>query len=232
MDIYIKKIDNQKGASTVLVIFMMMVLITLGALAITSANVNYKLSKRVIEWNTMYYELDEKGEMFIYELDKKLAEAEAMACDYLRNNGYKYTKYMEIPQEVQNGIYDLYAESKLIDNNIFNKVYFYYSNLYVNELLLDFADLQVYSSNSGVFIDYVLMEIRFQSQLTGQDQCGLNVCIALEPLEYEINQASDVLSLVRVDDSLRYKIEDWYEYQESKSLEELPNELWDGNVNN
>lgn len=72
---------DQKGAASILIIFMMLILVSLGAFAITSANANYKLSQRALEWNVMYYDLDAKGEEFLSALDEKLAEAEMMALE-------------------------------------------------------------------------------------------------------------------------------------------------------
>jgi len=57
----------------------MLVLVTLGAFAIVSARVNYTFSVKALEWNQMYYALEDKAERYVMEVDALLKEAEASA---------------------------------------------------------------------------------------------------------------------------------------------------------
>jgi|GEM_PF-917615 len=72
-----EKLKEQEGAASVMVVLMMIVLATLGAFAVISAQVNYKLSNRVLESNQVYYELDSRGEDFLAVVDSALALAES-----------------------------------------------------------------------------------------------------------------------------------------------------------
>jgi len=63
---------KNSGAVSVQAVFMMLVLVTLGAFAITSARVNYVFSMKALEWNRMYYALEDKAERFVKEVDSAL----------------------------------------------------------------------------------------------------------------------------------------------------------------
>ena len=68
--------NDESGAASVLVIFMMLVLVTLGAYSISSANVNYAFSSRALGWKDAYYDCDSRAEMFLMDADAALAKAE------------------------------------------------------------------------------------------------------------------------------------------------------------
>ena len=72
-------LSGQSGASSVLVIFMMLVLAALGTFSITSAKVNYTFSRRAADWTAAYYEADAEAEEFLARVDAELAEAERKA---------------------------------------------------------------------------------------------------------------------------------------------------------
>lgn len=90
---YIKnsKVDfgRNKGSTSILVVFMMIVLITMGTFSITTANSNIVFSERLLDWNHTYYELDAKGEEFLFELDELLYKAqENVIHDPIKANEY------------------------------------------------------------------------------------------------------------------------------------------------
>ena len=77
MNKYKKQLKNNSGAVSVQAIFMMLVMVTLGAFAITSARVNYTFSMKSLEWNRMYYALEDKAEHYVGEVDRLLKETAA-----------------------------------------------------------------------------------------------------------------------------------------------------------
>jgi hypothetical protein len=77
----VKAVKNSEGATSVLVIFMMIVLVTFGAFAITSAHVNLKFSHSAQDWTKMYYSMDAEAQAFLFDLDACLAEAAYRADD-------------------------------------------------------------------------------------------------------------------------------------------------------
>lgn len=223
-----KQAADRKGAASVLVIFMVMVLVTLGALAISSANANYKLSQRALDWNIMYYDLDAKGEEFLWALDGKLAEAEMTACEYMKNKGYQSPAQTDLPEQLQSAIFAAHQGNDLKDNEVFNKIYMYYADKYLEDLMVIYPELAVYASDDGTFINYILTEISLESEL--DELCSLNVSIWVEPIEYEIIAAGGDMPIARANDDLRYKIEDWYEYQQPMQSESEEVDIWDGSL--
>ena len=63
--------DNN-GAASVLVILVMIVLITLGLLAMVFANSNYKLAQKTLAVEEAYYSLDSEAETVVAEIDSLL----------------------------------------------------------------------------------------------------------------------------------------------------------------
>ena len=80
-------IKRNGGAVSIQVVFMMLVLVTLGAFAIVSARVNYNFSVKALEWNRMYYALEDKAERFVMAVDGLLKNA----GDTANRTGGEYT---------------------------------------------------------------------------------------------------------------------------------------------
>jgi hypothetical protein len=74
--IYHRFLSDEQGASSVLILLMMITLVTLGTYSISSSQVNYVFSSKALEWNLQYLEADTRGEEFLRQLNQALAEAE------------------------------------------------------------------------------------------------------------------------------------------------------------
>ena len=83
-------LGNENGASSVLVVFMMILLVTLGAFSISAANVNLKLCQKALNWNKAFYHLDGAGEEFRYEINLLLLEARNKATEDEPESGDKF----------------------------------------------------------------------------------------------------------------------------------------------
>lgn len=70
------KIWSQAGATSVLVVLMMSVLVTLGAFAISAAHANYVLGRKSLSWNVSYYKVEAMAEQFLRDVDGQLLLAE------------------------------------------------------------------------------------------------------------------------------------------------------------
>ena len=68
--------DDECGATSVLIVFMMLVFVILGAYSITSAHANYEFSGRALEWKEAYYNCNALAEEFLRDTDNALAAAE------------------------------------------------------------------------------------------------------------------------------------------------------------
>ena len=61
------------GFSTILLAFVMICIVTIAALSLLTANSDYKLSQKVAEKNTLYYEAEKKAYETLAEIDALLA---------------------------------------------------------------------------------------------------------------------------------------------------------------
>lgn len=74
---------STKGASSVLVILMMVVLIALGLAALTTSLAAMRLGDKSGEWNRQFYLLDAKAGMDLATIDGYIAAADIEAKEYL-----------------------------------------------------------------------------------------------------------------------------------------------------
>ena len=86
---------SESGASSVLVIFMMLVLSALGTFAMASAKVNCAYSRRAMDWTAAYYEADALAEEFLARLDARLAAARVSALSDDTPEGLPYEYALE-----------------------------------------------------------------------------------------------------------------------------------------
>lgn len=94
-------LSNDNGATSVLVVFMMIVLVTLGAFAITSARANISFATKASDWDQTYYLLDGLAEEFARDVDNQLIMAEDKTIEYIQNKEYELEKHSDIPIEMQ-----------------------------------------------------------------------------------------------------------------------------------
>jgi hypothetical protein len=69
------------GFSTILLTFVMLCILTFSALALISANSDYRLSKKMAENNTAYYEAEVSASRTLATIDAALAEAFSESSD-------------------------------------------------------------------------------------------------------------------------------------------------------
>jgi len=69
------------GGSSVLITFLMLLLITLGALAVASSNANLKLARKGVSWVKSYYALEAGGDALLDIISTTLSHAEASGYD-------------------------------------------------------------------------------------------------------------------------------------------------------
>jgi hypothetical protein len=62
---------------------MMLILVTLGAFAITSAVANHTFSIKAHDWNVMFYALEDQAEHYVKDVDALLIEAAGSGGDYI-----------------------------------------------------------------------------------------------------------------------------------------------------
>ena len=63
------------GFSSILLTFVMLCIVTFSALSLLTANADYKLSKKVADKTTAYYQAEEKAYLLLQKIDQDLAHA-------------------------------------------------------------------------------------------------------------------------------------------------------------
>lgn len=124
----IKLYDNEDGATGVLVIFMLIVLVTLGAFAISSAAVNIRFAQRSIDWQDEYYTLNGQGETFLAKIDSALADASIGNADVYMQTAFAnlqeladdYPEAFILPYENDGNIDEIYIELNLVSEESSN----------------------------------------------------------------------------------------------------------------
>lgn len=88
--------SNGIGSSSLLVIFIILCLVSFATLSIVSANADYKLSNKVLDRTTAYYEASNQAEQQLAELHQTLAAAYAGStteAEYFQQSG-RNTSYL------------------------------------------------------------------------------------------------------------------------------------------
>lgn len=221
-------LKDQSGATSVLVILMLLVLVTFGSFAIISANSNIKLSKTAASWSKMYYALDAKGELYISEVDKRLYMAEIKALDYIEQKCYSELIYLDIPVELQTRIRNSVEENgvnSLTLYNAFNRVYYYYANLYLSEMAELYPENIVSALNDDVEITAVISDMLFVS--SENPECHLNVSVEVRPMNYSFYIQDGEVSY-EYESTKRYKILSWTQSQTKPVISDKSDEVWSG----
>lgn len=97
------------GSASILLIFVLLCLISFATLSIVSANADSKLTKKVLERTTAYYEACSQAHITLAELDSYLSDAYKASSDkeqYFQTVGHK--RFFEFPiSDVQHLIVQL-----------------------------------------------------------------------------------------------------------------------------
>lgn len=93
-----KLIKSQKGASSILVILMLVVLVVFGVAALTTAVSNVRLGQKAADWNDKYYAADAKANENYAQIEKavcewqdsclQISESEPELNDFIKTLGF------------------------------------------------------------------------------------------------------------------------------------------------
>lgn len=83
----LRVLKDKKGATSVLVIFMMIVLVVFATLAFTTSYANYRLAVKAANVTAENYALDDLASQMLLKIDSALAEAETQAQATLSQGG-------------------------------------------------------------------------------------------------------------------------------------------------
>ena len=106
-------IKSEEGATSVLVIFMLIALVIFGTVAISAAHVNYRFASLAVNWSEMYAGLDDQAEGFTADVDAALAEAFWLTAALSSQWGSEEERFAAMPNA--NDLYFSFALNKLND---------------------------------------------------------------------------------------------------------------------
>jgi len=212
-----RKIKNimgsEQGATSVLVVFMMIVLVTLGAFAITSARVNYRFSETAVEWNQMFYALDSLGEGYLRDVDEKLARAQTRAVAYFVKEEYAAeSPAADIPVYIHDEIHAAWLESDDKTAALQEGAESLYKDL-VFDMLWDLTG--EYPGMNLQYGEQISADVEFTA-MPDETELGITVSVAVQPFTNYAVMAEDGDNVVVeniITDAPRFRINEWRQWQ-------------------
>ncbi len=217
----IKKINNENGATSVLVVFMVIILSTLGVFAMVSANVNLKSAKKVKSWNEAYFAIDAKAEKLLSEMDSVLYFAENVAADFVSQNMgsgvndesiYPEELVRELDEEFKNA-----ADKNEFCRLAFERIYF--------ELVADNLQKAPLSQKVVITTDGEFTVTADISDSVNKD-AHIRLTIMVVCPNYNFFYDSVKTEVTKLENSKRYVITSWKEWQTPFEYKENV-DLWD-----
>lgn len=221
---FVSRLKSEQGASSVLIILMMLVLIVFGLAALTTSLAAKRLGEKSVSWLMEYYSLEAKANETLFDMDGLLTEAEKTAVEYIENKEYISTESSVLPAGIQESInrnfthvlpeqekeayltkvmqavYYKYALDSLIKE--YPRFEFNYSSGYMREILED-------EGFTGVSISYTVSEE--ESVQPKNLDISLDIVTPLYELEIEGEKVTVTRLPVRL---IHYDITEWREWQE------------------
>jgi len=224
-----KWLCNEEGATSVLIVFMMIVLVTLGAFAITSANVNIKFSNKAVSWHEKYYILDSAGEQYTMLLDHALATAEAAAVEYIHVQGYTAMAYTGVDDATQATLRSLWMENGTSTtlNTIFSNLFMDFAYTEIAAMSERFPDSEIRVTRAGEIIANLEVEVN----LGVDENTDYQLCIRLtvKPPSYDFTMSTNGTHARKNFAVTRYVVSDWYQWQVPKEYNGMQ-DVWDGTI--
>ncbi|MDR1642963.1 MAG: hypothetical protein LBC41_15425 [Clostridiales bacterium] len=204
--------SNEEGSASVLVIFMMIVLVTLGAYSIVSAHVNYSFSQKALAWNKNFYSCDLMAEEFLKDLDLALAKAEKEIGLYVSTKGYEKSGNGTVPEELRDEI-----RQRGLTKESMNLLYRHCAYGALEKLQEKYPSMAISDGLEEVTINFSLDE---------EKNANIRAKILIEPLIFNVTEKDGVVRATKSANAKRCRIEKWEQWQEVQ--EDQAQELWDG----
>jgi hypothetical protein len=230
-------LKSDKGAVPAIVLLAAACLIILSAFALTAGVFHLNESKAAARWNTLFYELDADGQIFIEHTNAALAIAEERAVKYIQDKGYEAEKYEGVPVDLQTSISgeynrmaymtSAYGDQTPLEELIeqaFAKMYFYEAQKAIDSMQRDlyFSLSAKHSANwhspnfsvlpfaSGNIISAIHVSMTFYSEQ--DDGYRLTATIAAAAPDYTIKKTRDGVTGTRDFSEERYTIAEWRQW--------------------
>jgi len=214
--------DGKKGASSVLVILMMVVLALFGLSALTASLASVRLTEKSGEWSEEFYILEAKAEKMTAGIDSILHEAELKAVEYMKDSMFLYESGTILDEGLQKlvslNVTEYLPKAAREDylTRVMEAVYIAHA---IKGLELAFEDMGIeYPAGlerhiiedeavSGIFMMFDVSE----EEGTKNISVGIEVKFPGYLLEYD----EGTVSGTRITGTGRYNVVEWREWQES-----------------
>ena len=205
------RLKSERGAASVLVIFMMIILVTFGALSLTAALANLRLGSKVLSWMDGYYTLDSQAEVLCAEMDSRLLQAEQAAQSVLTGNVLSEEEF----------------------NRQFSDVYFREATAQMGQWGGSEPAVEVTGANDTLKVTLNLSEGAPAGADPGspsqEKQKYLTVVLQLNQPSFALRQTPAGPLYYRQGSFMkRYSIVQWQEWQEESEFQEP--DFWDGSI--
>ncbi len=201
------KMKKRKGASSILILYTVVILVVLGLFTVVSASLNYKQSVSQSIWNKNYYELDSYAESVVAEIDDALFTAEQKAVKYIMTNEYMFNNSITIPQEVHNINKKLYNGDINNTYDVLNNTYMYLAINNLSPITEKYGGtvVPIYNEDGSVFSLY------YKNVFSDENdpKYKLNVQININDILYDVVVTGNTFNSSKIDFKSRYTIYNW-----------------------
>jgi len=209
---------NKKGATSILVLFMMIVLISLGAHSIVSANVNYKLSQRVSDWSRNFYAMEEISEKIIMLVDETLLKSENEVLELVVLDKNKELVTERDLNKLKNLIEDKDEDGldKLVQKIYNDKIF-----AELSKLESQYENLSVEKNGGNIYI-----EVDISSE--NESDMNLHMRLDISSFNNKLHFKDGDIVTEKDEDTERFYITERNQWQQPREFEENNMQLWDG----
>ncbi len=198
---------KRKGASSILILYSVVILAVLGLFTVMSASLNYNQSVSQSNWNKNYYELDSYAESVVAEIDDALFSAEQKSVRYVMSNEYTFNNSITIPQEVHNINKKLYKGNVKNTYAVLDNTYKYLAinNLTAITEAYGGTVVPIYNEDGSVFSLYyknVFVSAR-------DSRYKLNVQLNIDDILYDVVVNGNSFNSSKIDFKSRYSTYNW-----------------------
>lgn len=218
-------LSDRQGATSVLVIFMMIVLVVFATLAFTTSYANYTLSQRAAVITQENYALDALAMRMTLKIDAALAAAETRAQAAMRSEGVLLGRIEGFTLAQGEAVRARIAADPAFIGELMDRLYLTYVTEELKPLADEYVGLEMalggeYADGNFLNIDRAAPvgdEIVVSLALTTGSMQGdkqLDVALAVEPLRYELTASGDAAVGARADTfERRYRVDAWKQWQ-------------------
>ncbi|MFV0503925.1 MAG: hypothetical protein ACK5LT_08165 [Lachnospirales bacterium] len=178
---------NNKGVSTILVVFMVVVIVTFGMFALLTSRMNLLLSEKARDWTANYYKLDSMAEEEFRSIDALLSQSENLAIEYVIGKNYLNRSFTELPADLQESLYNIYDAEKSSKSIyiILNAVYKYYAMDLIESTLFDNINI---SLDTELTSFGTVQSLVYKSKIhLSEEDAFINMELLINDILYEVS---------------------------------------------